>query len=122
MKKIGIVGGLGPEATMDYYREIINAFKIVRCVGIAEKEQAQPVSVYPNPSSSNMNVAVNTGTTEILNVKLMNALGTVVYNEKISTTGKLNHTINVGKLAEGMYFLNVEGKKLNYSQKITVQH
>ncbi len=92
------------------------------CVGINEKEQAQPVSVYPNPSSSNMNVAVNTGTTEILNVKLMNALGTVVYNEKISTTGKLNHTINVGKLAEGMYFLNVEGKKLNYSQKITVQH
>lgn len=29
MKKIGIVGGLGPEATMDYYKEIINAFKIV---------------------------------------------------------------------------------------------
>lgn len=27
MKKIGIVGGLGPEATMDYYKEIINAFK-----------------------------------------------------------------------------------------------
>jgi aspartate racemase len=27
MKKIGIIGGLGPEATMDYYKEIINAFK-----------------------------------------------------------------------------------------------
>lgn len=27
MKKIGIVGGLGPEATVDYYKEIINAFK-----------------------------------------------------------------------------------------------
>ena len=27
MKKIGIVGGLGPEATIDYYKEIINAFK-----------------------------------------------------------------------------------------------
>jgi len=28
MKKIGIIGGLGPEATIDYYRELINAFKI----------------------------------------------------------------------------------------------
>ena len=27
MKKIGIIGGLGPEATIDYYKEIINAFK-----------------------------------------------------------------------------------------------
>jgi aspartate racemase len=27
MKRIGIVGGLGPEATVDYYKEIINAFK-----------------------------------------------------------------------------------------------
>lgn len=27
MKRIGIIGGLGPEATVDYYKEIINAFK-----------------------------------------------------------------------------------------------
>lgn len=27
MKKIGIIGGLGPEATIDYYKEIINHFK-----------------------------------------------------------------------------------------------
>jgi aspartate racemase len=29
MKRIGILGGLGPEATVDYYKEIINAFKKV---------------------------------------------------------------------------------------------
>jgi aspartate racemase len=27
MKKIGIIGGLGPEATIDYYKELINSFK-----------------------------------------------------------------------------------------------
>jgi aspartate racemase len=27
MKKIGIIGGMGPEATIEYYSEIINAFK-----------------------------------------------------------------------------------------------
>lgn len=28
MKKIGIIGGLGPESTLDYYRGIINAFHL----------------------------------------------------------------------------------------------
>lgn len=91
------------------------------CVGIDENK-AQPVSVYPNPASSEMNVAVNNGIADVLTVKLMNALGTVVYTEKVNTSGKIDHSINVSKLAEGMYFLNVEGKKLNYSQKVTVQH
>lgn len=27
MKKIGLIGGLGPEATLDYYKRIIDAFK-----------------------------------------------------------------------------------------------
>ena len=27
MKRIGLIGGLGPESTLDYYKEIINAFK-----------------------------------------------------------------------------------------------
>jgi hypothetical protein len=52
----------------------------------------------------------------------MNALGTVVYSKNLTTTGKLSHIINVSGFAEGMYFLNVEGKKLNSSQKITIQH
>jgi hypothetical protein len=92
------------------------------CVGIDEKEQSQPVTVYPNPASKDMNLTVNTGTAEVLTLKLMNSLGTLVYTETLSTTGKINHAINVGRLPEGMYFLNVEGKKLNFSQKITVQH
>ncbi len=28
MKKIGLIGGLGPEATVDYYKKIINAFSV----------------------------------------------------------------------------------------------
>jgi hypothetical protein len=106
--------GLGPWTE---YMDIV----CTSCVGVEEKDEAQ-VSVYPNPASRDMNIAINTGTSDQFTVKLMNALGTVVYTEKISSNGKINHTVNVGKFAEGMYFLNVEGKKLNYSQKVTVQH
>lgn len=37
MKKIGIIGGLGPESTIDYYKGIINAFR-QREVGLATPE------------------------------------------------------------------------------------
>jgi aspartate racemase len=37
MKKIGIIGGLGPESTIDYYKGIINAFR-QRKVGLATPE------------------------------------------------------------------------------------
>ena len=53
---------------------------------------------------------------------MINSMGNLVYNETISTTGKVDHTINVGLMAEGMYFLNVQGKNLNYSHKISVLH
>ncbi|NJM17006.1 MAG: amino acid racemase [Bacteroidales bacterium] len=33
MKTIGILGGLGPEATVDYYKEIINGFKVINVDG-----------------------------------------------------------------------------------------
>ena len=37
MKKIGIIGGLGPESTIDYYKGIINVFR-QREVGLATPE------------------------------------------------------------------------------------
>ncbi len=37
MKKIGIIGGLGPESTIDYYKGIINAFR-QRKVGLMTPE------------------------------------------------------------------------------------
>ncbi len=92
------------------------------CVGVDKTETSTPVSIYPNPAAANMNVTINTGTSEVLKVKMINSLGNVVYQEMVSTSGKINHVINVAKLAEGFYFLNVEGKNLSYSQKVTVQH
>ena len=35
MKKIGIIGGIGPESTVDYYKRVINAF------------QKRPSPIYP---------------------------------------------------------------------------
>jgi hypothetical protein len=104
--------------------KILNAMRPVcsTCVGIDEAEESNLFSVYPNPASDALNVSFNTGTAEVVKLKMINSLGNVVYTETFSTAGKVDHTINVGKMAEGMYFLNIQGKNLNSSQKVIVQH
>ena len=91
------------------------------CVGLDES-QAQAVRVYPNPASKDLNVLITTGISDNLTLKLMNAVGKVVYTRIVNTTGNLNQSIDVRSLNDGMYFINIEGKKLNYSQKVTIQH
>lgn len=105
-------------------KKILNAMRSACTprVGIDKAEESDIFSVYPNPASDALNISFNTGTAEILKLKMINSLGNLVYNETISTTGKVDHTINVGMMAEGMYFLNVQGKNLNYSHKVSVLH
>ncbi|KAF0214706.1 MAG: hypothetical protein FD174_4317 [Geobacteraceae bacterium] len=40
MKTIGIVGGIGPESTLDYYRGIIDAFR-ARTVVFAKENKTR---------------------------------------------------------------------------------
>jgi hypothetical protein len=105
-------------------KKILNAMRPVcsPCVGIDEAENSNLFSIYPNPASDALNISFNTGTTQVLKLKILNQLGNVVYIETLNSTGKVNHTINVGMMAEGMYFLNVQGENLNSSQKVIVQH
>jgi hypothetical protein len=105
-------------------KKILNAMRPTcsTCVGLNEAEKSNLFSVYPNPASDAMNISFNTGTPEVLKLKMINSLGNVVYTEILSTTGKVNHSINVGVLAKGMYLLNVQGENLNSSQKVIVQH
>lgn len=105
-------------------KKILNAMRPMcsTCVGIDEAEKSNLFSVYPNPASDALNISFSTGTPEVVKLKMINSLGNVVYTETLSTTGKVNHTINTGILAEGMYLLYIQGKNLNFSQKVVVKH
>lgn len=105
-------------------KSILNAIRPICAmyVGLNEEEESNHFSIYPNPASDVMNISFNTGTSEVVKLKMINSCGNVVYTEILNPTGKVNQAINTGMLAEGMYFLNVQGKNLNYSQKVIVQH
>lgn len=71
-------------------------------LGINTIEQVAGVSLYPNPTSSNVTLKIN-NTSEALNVQVSNVLGQVVSKSVI------NNSTNVIELpeAKGMYFVKV---------------
>jgi len=95
--------------------------KCATCVGV-EDFDAQGVKVFPNPASTEMNVLVKTSTPEDFTLKLVNSVGNVVYTKAFNSTGSINHNFDIKNFADGMYFLRVEGKKQNYTQKVTIKH
>jgi hypothetical protein len=92
------------------------------CTGIGDKETARAVTVYPIPATREFTASIVTKGEEAVNLRLINSLGTEVYNARITVNGKVNYPVNVSKMADGVYFLIVEGRTLKSSQKITIQH
>lgn len=71
-------------------------------LGIAKIEEVSGLSVYPNPTTSNVTIKMN-NTSEALLVQVTNVLGQVI------STSTINNSKNVIELpeAKGMYFVKV---------------
>ncbi len=73
--------------------------------------QNEQVNIYPNPVST----LIQIGTKEIEEVSLYDLLG----NEILTTK---ENEIDVSSLTNGVYFIQVNTKENNYTQKVIVQH
>ena len=78
------------------------------------------VTVYPNPTSENANVAITLTKSEEVKLELINALGqTVFFKSSQMSVGQNRVKLPVANLSGGMYFLNLTNgdevivKKLN---------
>jgi hypothetical protein len=88
------------------------------CTGIDEKNSAN-LSVYPNPNNGTFNISI-TGN-ESVDVKLVNAIGEVVYLENgVQINGNTNKNIETSDLANGIYYLHIHGQTMNSMEKIIV--
>jgi PKD repeat protein len=93
----------------------------VNCTGVDVTPSTQPVQVYPNPASKELNVVLTCKNPDVVEVRLMNAVGKVVVSDMVQVNGKAVSNLNVSRLPEGMYFLSISGKDIKSSQKITIQ-
>jgi Domain of unknown function (DUF2341)/Secretion system C-terminal sorting domain len=86
------------------------------CVGVQEIENANALSIYPNPITSELNIAVNAKSFDNISLQIVNALGEIILTKAITTA---NLQINTAKFAEGVYFINIiDNNKVVKTQKI----
>ncbi|MDY0334817.1 MAG: C25 family cysteine peptidase [Bacteroidales bacterium] len=89
------------------------------CTGIDETDQSQ-MSIYPNPANDNFTIRLNGN--DNVTLTLVNAIGKTVYSRSdVQVNGTSTTQIDASQLAPGMYFLKVEGSRINTAQKVIIR-
>ncbi|AYA37225.1 T9SS C-terminal target domain-containing protein [Hymenobacter oligotrophus] len=72
-------------------------------------KQLQGVAVYPNPSTGRFELTIDNNLRGSLQVRVTDAVGRTVLAEQLTKgAGQLRHTLDLGKLTQGVYHLQLE--------------
>lgn len=100
-----------------------NRFKIVfQNISLSNPDfSAEKIVVYPNPVTNNQfNISLPGNLTGVVNVKLINTIGQIVYQTKMEAQNTVTITPNIS-LAQGLYFVEITNQGKSSIKKITVQ-
>ena len=90
--------------------------KVIMSTNIYETNQSMDVSLYPNPTTSVLNISSEE---KIKEIKIINVLGEIIYQSVID---KLKTTIDLSKIARGIYLICLTGNDYKKStKKIIIQ-
>jgi len=77
--------------------------------------------VYPNPNNGNFTLDLSSVKGQISNVKIMNMVGGVVYQEKVSQTASFNKDLNLSNLSEGVYTVRIQTNNGDIVKKMVIK-
>ena len=63
--------------------------------------------VYPNPTSSYLNIEITSSKFNDIELFVSNSIGQTVYSETINSNREKTITINLNDFSEGIYFVNL---------------
>jgi hypothetical protein len=104
----------------EYYVDDIMLVEMPSSASIEESPLAPAISVVPNPSSGNFSVNFEDMSMENADVVLVDVLGKVVYNEKMSVVGAGVIPFNLN-LRNGVYFVTVSNGSQKMTKKVIVR-
>ncbi|PLW93686.1 MAG: hypothetical protein C0592_05330 [Marinilabiliales bacterium] len=85
---------------------------------VAELGLENVISMYPNPTSDNLNLSFNSNAAGDYNVVIYNTLGSVVSSEFISVNGAAVQTISLENLPTGIYMVEISNENSTMTQKV----
>lgn len=93
-----------------------------QATGINDNSGINEVSVYPNPASNNVNVAITTDEAQNINAAVYDMTGKMVYTDQfIHNGGEQVFSFSVNSLSKGIYFLHLNTNSGKMIQKIVVE-
>jgi hypothetical protein len=94
---------------------------IVSGAGIEENNIVQNLVICPIPARDILNVLFETGNSRGIEIKIVNTLGQLLYNESVeSFTGKYSKVFSLLKYSSGIYYLQIITDKGIVNRKIVV--
>ncbi|MDD5571962.1 MAG: T9SS type A sorting domain-containing protein, partial [Bacteroidales bacterium] len=91
-------------------------------VGVKEHFAGNGMRIYPNPNNGNFILEINSASKDDIEIRVMNLLGIVVYQEKnVTTKGGLRKEISLVDKSEGIYIVTVIGSEGAVNRTIVVK-
>lgn len=102
----------------------IQSFSTTLRIGMEAEELAiKGVYIFPNPAKDNVSVEITSASSRIVNIALVNSLGQIVYRtDNVTVDGKTTHIIDLKKMNNGMYYVNIyDGEEILSHQLVVVK-
>jgi PKD repeat protein len=82
--------------------------------------EVNEMAVYPNPSQGLVNVVVNLNTPEVVTVRVIDALGKEITNNRIAMDNKTVSSLDLSSLRTGMYYIEISGAEFTTVKPLNI--
>lgn len=91
------------------------------CTGL-DSFAAREMSIYPNPTTGVFNLQLSSSVSDILSIRIIDALGKVILEEEnVAIDGTLMRRIDISQFSKGVYYLTVDGEQGLTTKKIMIK-
>ena len=116
------VSTLSPNSNDPVEHWYINNTLIDKATGLIGVKEQNPIisetSIYPNPTSGNVNISFNDNARGKYNINVFNAIGSLVYSENIDVNSSVIRTINLENMPNGIYMVQISNNNNTNTQKV----
>ena len=99
---------------------VTRAIIITNPTSVGTELEANSLTVYPNPSTGLVNIAVNLSNSEVVTVNVVDALGKVLMTERAGMDNGTIVTMNLSDLGTGVYFIEVNGTDFHSVKPVNI--
>ena len=99
----------------------VDNINVAGVLGISVNQLASTISLYPNPATNKVNIAVNDNAYDSIRIQVVNSLGQRLQSTESNGQSTNNFSLDVSNLATGLYFINIEADGVKISKKLLVK-